>query len=430
MTDTIAALASGRPPAALAIIRISGPAALGVVQQLAGRVPPARRLSLCRLHHDGQLLDEAMVAVFPGPASASGEDLAELHLHGGPAVVAGVLDAVTAQPGVRLAEPGEYTRRAFANGRMDLAQVEGLADLVSAETASQRDQALALAGGALGRLADGWRERCLLVLAEAEAGLDFAEDEADVAERLDEAARHQLLAMADELAGLIADSARAMRIRDGLTIAVTGPPNVGKSSIVNALAMRDVAIVTAIAGTTRDAIEVPIDLGGVAAVLIDTAGLRDTDDPVEAIGIARARQRAATADLVLAVASADAPEWPDNATGLRLLNKCDLAAPAVPAGVLRVSAATGAGLPELRDTLSAWAHNALRPGEPALLSHARHRAAFADAESALRNAATASEPVLRAEALRAAAHAFGRIAGRIGVDDVLDRIFSRFCIGK
>lgn len=429
MTDTIAALASGRPPAALAIIRISGPAAFAVVQQLAGRVPPPRRLSLCRLHHDGQLLDEALVAVFPGPASASGEDLAELHLHGGPAVVAGVLDAVTAQPGVRLAEPGEYTRRAFANGRMDLTQVEGLADLVSAETASQRDQALALAGGALGRLADQWRDRCLNVLAEAEAGLDFAEDEADVAERLDEAARDQLADMADELAALIADSARAMRIRDGLTIAVTGPPNVGKSSLVNALAMRDVAIVTAIPGTTRDAIEVPIDLNGVAAVLIDTAGLRDTDDPVEAIGIARARARAASADLVISVASAEAPQWTGDGA-LRLLNKCDLAAPDVPPDVLAVSATTGAGLPALRDWLSHWAHNLIRPGEPALLSHARHRAAFADAESALGDAAMASEPVLRAEALRAAAHAFGRIAGRVGVDDVLDRIFSRFCVGK
>lgn len=429
MTDTIAALASGRPPAALAIIRISGPAAFAVVQQLAGRVPPPRRLSLCRLHHDGQLLDEALVAVFPGPASASGEDLAELHLHGGPAVVAGVLDAVTAQPGVRLAEPGEYTRRAFANGRMDLTQVEGLADLVSAETASQRDQALALAGGALGRRADQWRDRCLNVLAEAEAGLDFAEDEADVAERLDEAARDQLADMADELAALIADSARAMRIRDGLTIAVTGPPNVGKSSLVNALAMRDVAIVTAIPGTTRDAIEVPIDLNGVAAVLIDTAGLRDTDDPVEAIGIARARARAASADLVISVASAEAPQWTGDGA-LRLLNKCDLAAPDVPPDVLAVSATTGAGLPALRDWLSHWAHNLIRPGEPALLSHARHRAAFADAESALGDAAMASEPVLRAEALRAAAHAFGRIAGRVGVDDVLDRIFSRFCVGK
>lgn len=434
MTDTIAALASGRPPAALAVIRLSGPASFAAVQALAGRLPPPRRMSLCRLTHAGILLDEALVAIFPGPTSASGEDLAEFHLHGGPAVVAGVLAALTSLPGIRLAEPGEYTRRAFANGRMDLAQVEGLADLVSAETASQRDQALALAGGALGRLADQWRERCLMVLAEAEAGLDFAEDEADVAERLDEAARHQLLHMADELAALIADSARGARIRDGLTIAVTGPPNVGKSSLVNSLSMRDAAIVTPIAGTTRDSIEVPIDLAGIAAVLIDTAGLRDTSDPIEAEGIARARARAAAADLVISVASADAPSWPTPPTNgpaqLRLLNKSDLAQPTLPPGALAISAATGAGLPELRDWLTHWAQTTTRPGEPALLSHARHRAAFADAETALRDAAHAMEPVLRAESLRTAAYAFGRIAGRVGVDDVLDRIFSRFCIGK
>jgi tRNA modification GTPase len=434
MSDTIVALASGRPPAALAVIRISGPAAFTVVQALAGRLPTPRRMSLCRLRDPASavMLDTSLVAIFPGPGSASGEDLAELHLHGGAAVITGVLTAVTAITGVRLAEPGEYTRRAFANGRMDLTQVEGLADLVAAETASQRDQALALAGGALGRLADAWRNRCLDVLSQAEAGLDFAEDEADVAERLDEAARVQLLAMADELARLIADAARAARIRDGLTIAVTGAPNVGKSSLVNALAMRDVSIVTAIAGTTRDAIEVPIDLGGVAAMLIDTAGLRDTDDPVEAEGIARARRRAADADLVIVVASAEAPDWGDvPAAGLRLLNKADLSAAAdLPADALALSAKTGDGLLELRAWLTDWAHAATRPGEPALLAHARHRAAFVAAESALRDAADAPEPVLRAEALRAAAHAFGRIAGRIDVDDVLDRIFSRFCIGK
>jgi tRNA modification GTPase len=273
-----------------------------------------------------------------------------------------------------------------------------------------------------------------MVLSEAEAGLDFAEDEADVAERLDEAARHQLIAMADDLAALIADSACAMRIRDGLTIAVIGPPNVGKSSLVNALSMRDAAIVTPIAGTTRDTIEVPIDLSGIAAVLIDTAGLRDTSDPIEAEGIARARRRAAAADLVLSVTSADTPGWlqptGDGPPLLLVLNKCDLALPPLPRGALAVSATTGAGLGPLRSWLTHWAQTTTRPGEPALLSHARHRAAFADAETALRDAAFAPEPVLRAESLRSAAHAFGRIAGRVGVDDVLDRIFSRFCIGK
>jgi tRNA modification GTPase len=437
MTDTSAALASGRPPAAIAVIRISGPAAMAVTRQLAGTLPPPRRLSLRALNDpaSGALLDTALVVVFPGPATASGEDLTELHLHGGPAVVSGVLAAITSQPSVRLAEPGEFTRRAFRNGRMDLAQVEGLADLVSAETAVQRDQALALAGGALTRLADTWRERCLAILSEAEASLDFAEDEADVAARLDEAAREQLITIANELANILADATRAARIRDGLTIAVTGAPNVGKSSLVNALAMRDVAIVTAVAGTTRDALEVPLDLAGVAAVLIDTAGLRDTDDPVEAIGIARARARAAAADLVLCVITANdtatVPSLPTGTQSALVINKIDLGIQAtLPGDALAVSAETGEGLPALRMWLSNWARQAARPGEPALLSHARHRAAFADAEAALREAANADEPVLRAESLRIAAHAFGRIAGRIGVDDVLDRIFSRFCIGK
>ena len=230
MTDaTIAALASGRPPSAIAVIRISGPAAHDAVGALAGALPPPRRLSLRSLHDpgEGNLLDNALVVIFPGPNTATGEDLAELHLHGGPGVVAGVLSALTRQPGVRLAEPGEFTRRAFANGTMDLAQEEGLADLVAAETPSQRDQALALAGGALTSLAESWRARCLDVLAEAEAALDFAEEEADVAARLDEAAHRQLVAMADELAAILADSRRAARIRDGLNIAVSGAPNVG-----------------------------------------------------------------------------------------------------------------------------------------------------------------------------------------------------------
>jgi tRNA modification GTPase len=432
MADTIAALASGRPPSAIAVVRVSGPAAHHAVATLAGTLPPPRRLSLRALHDPatGMLLDSALVVIFPGPATASGEDLAELHLHGGPAVVSGVMAALTVQPGVRLAEPGEFTRRAFANGRMDLAQVEGLADLVAAETASQRAQALALAGGALTQLAEEWRARCLNVLAEAEAGLDFAEDEADVAARLDEAARHQLIAMADELAGVIMDAGRAARIRDGLAIAVTGAPNVGKSSLVNALAMRDVAIVTAIPGTTRDALEVPLDLGGVAATLIDTAGLRETEDPVEAEGIARARRKVQAADLVMTIVVPD--ELPDSpVAGLLVVNKADLGLPdELPLGAMACSALTGEGLSALRAWLVAWAQSITRPGEPALLAHARHRAAFVDAEIALRDAANAPEAVLRAESLRIAAHAFGRIAGRVDVEDVLDRIFSRFCIGK
>jgi tRNA modification GTPase len=309
-----------------------------------------------------------------------------------------------------------------------LAQVEGLADLIAAETAGQREQALALAGGALSRAADMWRSRCLDILAEAEAGLDFAEDEADVAARLNEAARAELLVLVAELRALLADAGRGARIRSGLMIAVSGPPNSGKSSLVNALSNRDAAIVTAIAGTTRDPIEVPLDLGGVAAVLIDTAGLRETDDPIEAEGIRRARARAAEADLVLHVVDIAPAELPSN--GLLVINKIDLVGATAPAGAMAVSATRGDGIVELRSWLANWAANVVRPGEPALLSHIRHQAAFADAADALGDAAATDDAVLRAEGLRFAARAFGRIAGRVDVDDVLDRIFSRFCIGK
>jgi tRNA modification GTPase len=430
--STIAALASGRPPVAVAIIRVSGPQAMAALTTLTGKpVPPPRRLSLRNVSDAaGTLLDRTLVAFFPGPATATGEDLAEFHLHGGTAVISGVLEALLALPGVRLAEPGEFTRRAFANGRLDLAEVEGLADLVAAETASQRSQALALAGGVLSRAADSWRERCLAILAEAEAGLDFAEDEADVAARLDEAARHQLLALVTELDRLLADSRRAARIREGLAIAVSGPPNVGKSSLVNALSARDAAIVTAIPGTTRDPIEVPLDLGGAAATLIDTAGLRDTDDPIEREGIARARARAEAADLVLHITDQAPASPPDS--GWLIINKTDLTPPPakLPLHSFATSAKTGAGIDTLRAALAAWAADVTRPGEPALLGHARHRAAFADAAAALAEAAASDDAVLRAEHLRRAVHAFGRVAGRVDVDDVLDRIFSRFCIGK
>ncbi len=431
--DTIAALASGPPPAAISVIRISGPGAFASLAALTGSVaPPPRRLSLRKLIDpaDGTPLDNALVVAFPGPATASGEDLVELHLHGGVAVVSGVLAALTARSNVRLAEPGEFTRRAFANGRMDLTQVEGLADLVAAETSSQRRAALALAGGVLSRAADEWRSRCLDILAEAEAGLDFAEEEADVAERLSEIARAQLLALVAELDALIADSGRGARIRNGLTIAVSGAPNVGKSSLVNALTNSDAAIVTAIAGTTRDPIEVSLDLDGVAAVLIDTAGLRETDDPIEAEGIRRARLRAESADLVIHLVD----QWPGEIpeTGLLVVNKIDLLGSrgAAPGMVRFVSALRGDGIAELRRWLANWANHATRPAEPPLLAHARHRAAFADAAAALTEAAQRDDSVLRAEALRHAARAFGRIAGRVDVDDVLDRIFSRFCIGK
>ena len=430
---TIVALASGRPPSAVAIIRISGPDAWASVKALLpGNLPAPRHLSLRQLRdpQSSAPLDMALVVVFPGPATATGEALAELHLHGGPAVVSDVLSALTNQTGVRLAEAGEFTRRAFTNRRLDLAQVEGLADLIAAETSSQRRQALSLAGGALSRLADAWRTRIIAVLAEAEAGLDFAEDEADVAERIAEASSETLRGLADELDVLLYDAARAARIRDGLTIVVIGAPNVGKSSLVNALSMRDAAIVTPVAGTTRDPVEVSMNLAGVAATLIDTAGLRDTDDPVEQEGIRRARARAENADLVLHVVEPAHAQTVDRSNTWLIANKNDLAADLHPKANFSVSALTGDGLPALRAALGDWAQHIARPGEPALIAHARHRAAFADAAVAVRAAADTRDDVLRAEDLRSAAHALGRIAGRVDVDDVLDRIFSQFCIGK
>jgi tRNA modification GTPase len=436
MTEaTIAALATGRPPAAIAVIRVSGSKAFEALASLTGApLPPPRRMALHMLRdpRTGLVLDHALIVGFPGPASASGEDLAELHLHGGSAVIAGVLDALLAQPGIRLAEPGEFTRRAFANGRLDLAEVEGLADLVAAETAAQRDQALMLSGGALGRAAEAWRSRCIETLAEAEAALDFAEDESDVAERLQERAAADIVALVAEIDMLLEDAQRGRRLREGLSIAIIGAPNAGKSSLLNALSVTDAAIVTAIPGTTRDPVEVALDLGGVAAVLVDTAGLRDTDDPVEAEGIRRARLRAAQADLVLHLIGADSPGLGvEPVAGVVVVNKIDLGVPSwAPHEAHLVSATQGQGIAALRGFLAEWAKNIVRPGEPALLSHARHREAFADAAESLRDAAMQRDPVLRAESLRLAARALGRIAGRVDVEDVLDHIFSRFCIGK
>jgi tRNA modification GTPase len=431
MASTIVALASGRPPSAIAVLRLSGPASLRALQNLTdGPALAPRRLTLRKLIEPGTgaLLDRALVVFFPGPASVTGEDLVELHLHGGPAVVNGVLGALLQLPGLRLAEAGEFTRRAFSHQRMTLDEVEGLADLISAETESQRIQALALSGGALGRVADAWRDRCLTVLAEAEAGLDFAEDEADVAERLDERTAVELAGMAAELEAQLADSRRAERIRDGLTIVVSGPPNVGKSTIINALSQKDASIVTAVPGTTRDIIEVHVDLDGIACTLIDTAGLRETDDPIEAEGIRRARARAADCDLLVHVRDDPLASWPD--AGLKLLNKHDLHQAQAPDGGLAISAASGDGVRPLRDYLADWAQETLRPGEPALLAHMRHRQAFEEAATALRDAASSMVPELRAEALRMATRAFGKISGKVAVDDVLDIIFSRFCVGK
>jgi tRNA modification GTPase len=310
---TIVALASGRPPAAIAVIRLSGPQAAETVQALCGRLPPPRRASLTRFRdpHSGDTLDQGLALFLPGPGSPTGEDVAEFHVHGGRAVVAAMLAALTALPGVRLAEPGEFTRRAFFAGRMDLAAVEGLADLVAADTDAQRRQALAQASGALGARVGLWRSHILEARALAEASLDFA-DEDDVAADALEQARAGAAALRGDIAAALAASAGGERLREGFRVVVLGPPNAGKSSLVNALARREVAIVTEEAGTTRDLIEVHLDLGGWPVVVTDTAGLRKAAGRIEAEGIRRALARAEDADLVLWLSPADAPEEPPN----------------------------------------------------------------------------------------------------------------------
>lgn len=438
--DTIFALASGAGRAAIAVLRISGPETRGVLATLAGGVPAPRMASLRRLRdpRDGDLLDEALVLWFPGPRSFTGEDSAELHLHGGRAVVAGVAEALVAT-GARPAEPGEFTRRAFVNGRLDLTAAEGIADLIEAETAAQRRQALRQAGGALGRTYAGWAERLARLLARQEAFIEFEEE--DLPEDLDAQVATEAAALRAEIAAHLAAGTRSERLREGLCFAILGAPNVGKSSLLNALAGREAAIVSARAGTTRDVVEVMLDLGGVPVTLADTAGLRESADEIEAEGIRRALRRAEEAELVVAVFAADAA--PDAATldllaragstALVVVNKCDLAAP--PATIagrapVGVAARTGAGLDALRARLAEAAEERAGLTAAAGLTRPRHRAALEEGLRWLDALPEAPLPELRAEALRAAWQALGRITGRVGVEAILDLVFGEFCIGK
>jgi tRNA modification GTPase len=434
--DTICALASGAGRAGVAVIRISGPSAKALLVQLCGSLPQERRASLRKLSHCGALLDRGLVLWMPGPCSFTGEDMAELHVHGGRAVVARVLDAVLAGSGVRLAEAGEFANRAFANGKLDLTEVEGLADLINAETEAQARQALAQAEGSARALYEGWREQLLRALALTEAGLDFADEgdvAADVAVEADALAAKLLAAMTAHLA-----DRRGERLRDGFRVVIAGAPNAGKSSLLNALARRDVAIVSEEAGTTRDVIEVHLDLAGLPVIVTDTAGLREAEGTVEKEGIKRALARMQDADLVLWVVDATAPQWkpispqiPAKIPQITVLNKIDLA-PSVTGGDLVLSAATDAGLAALVGLLTDRAQAALSASEGSVVvTRARHRAELQGAVAALerfRNEAMA--PELKAEELRAAAQHFGRLTGRIDVEEVLGALFSEFCIGK
>ena len=423
LSDTIYALSSGAPPAAIAVVRISGPQADAALEALAGRLPEPRVATLAELRVDGQVLDKALVIRFHGPHSATGEDVAELHLHGGRAVVASVQAALAALPGLRAAEPGEFTRRAFENGRIDLAEAEGLADLLAAETETQRRAALALAGGELSRQVEAWESRLLALSAQLEAALDFA-DEADVGE-LPDGFEVELEALSGELDAWLARPP-AERLKDGVRVVIAGPPNSGKSSLLNALTGRDAAIISAIPGTTRDLVEAPVALAGAPFLLVDTAGLRDSDDAIETIGVARARDSLAAADLILWLGDPEA--CPDRERSILVQPMMDLDPPAREADIC-VSSQTGSGLTELIRLLIQRS-TALLPAENEVALNARQRAALVDAAAWVGEAREASDSLIVAEAFRQARVALDRITGRAGVEDMLDALFGRFCIGK
>ncbi|MDO8900724.1 MAG: tRNA uridine-5-carboxymethylaminomethyl(34) synthesis GTPase MnmE [Phenylobacterium sp.] len=434
MSDTIYAPATAPGRAAVAVVRLSGPQAGDALKKLGGRLPAPRRAALRRLRDGtGALLDEALALWFPGPASYTGEDSVELHLHGGPAVVAGVLGALSAL-GLRLAEPGEFTRRAFENGRLDLAQAEGVADLIEAETDAQRRQALDQVGGRLSGAQTRWRESMIEALAVFEAAVDFPDEEipADVARR----AAPVLTPLVAELRAAAAETERGEKVRSGYRIALMGAPNAGKSTLLNALARREAAIVTATAGTTRDIIEVPLILAGYKVILADTAGLRDTEDEIEAEGVRRAQAWGAGADLRIWLRDGvtetleSLPGRPEPGD-LILVTKRDLGA-AIASGEGR---AFSAKLPEdltwLEEALADRVSTALGGAEPPAATRLRHRELLAEAVRRLERAAGPEvEPELAAEDVRLAARALDRITGRIGAEDVLDRVFSSFCIGK
>ena len=423
---TIFALSSGAPPAGVGVIRLSGPGAQGALQALAGRIPEPRRASLARLRDGaGALLDEALVLWFPGPNTATGEDLAEFHCHGGRAVIAAVERALSALPGLRRAEPGEFTRRAFANGRIDLAEAEGLGDLLSAETELQRAAALANAGGALSRQVEGWRERVLGLSAEVEGVLDFS-DEEDSAD-LPECFTWNIAALAGELHEWLARP-RSERLGEGFRVVLAGPPNAGKSTLFNALIESEAAITSPIAGTTRDVIERAVAIGGVPFAFVDTAGLREAAqaDEIEAIGIDRAKGELARADMVLWLGPEG--EGPDGAWEIAAQADREGFTPKQ-AARFTVSATTGEGLAALKLALVEAARDALpKPGEAAL--NARQHARLSEAAEAMNGARNLSDPLLVAEELRRTRLAFDRLIGRATTEDMLDTLFGRFCIGK
>jgi len=436
--QTIYALSSGRPPTAIAIVRVSGPNAGIALERLAKTLPVPRMAMHVLLTDDKRdPIDDAVVLWFPGPASATGEDVAEFHIHGGRAVLVALFAALASIDGLRPAEPGEFTRRAFENGKLDLTEAEGLDDLIHADTDRQRKQALRQLKGLLGDRARNWRQQIIEALALVEVGIDFS-DEGDVSAELMAPALEKAAALRSEMEIVLAAQGRSERLRDGLVVAIAGQPNVGKSTLMNQLARRDVAIVSPHAGTTRDVIEVQLELDGYPVTVIDTAGIRETADPVEEEGVRRARARAGEADLVLWLmdsadaahpegwlASGDAPVW-------LIRTKTDIAPGEVNGGAMSISATRGDGLPELMSALVDFASQYFGQGEAGVITRDRQRNLLQRTMELLRHAALSAQQgdELVAEDLRAAAYQLGRLLGRVDVEDILDSIFRDFCIGK
>ncbi|MCA1412441.1 tRNA uridine-5-carboxymethylaminomethyl(34) synthesis GTPase MnmE [Bradyrhizobium sp. NBAIM20] len=446
--QTIFALSSGRAPSAIAVVRVSGAQAGLVLIALAGRLPAPRQASR-RLLRDGagQPIDDAVVLWFPGPASATGEDVAEFHVHGGRAVLAALFAAISDIPNTRAADPGEFTRRAFENGKLDLTEAEGLDDLIHADTDRQRRQALRQLQGLLGDRARDWRERIIEASALIEAGIDFS-DEGDVPAELRAPAVKAIRALHDEITKVLAAQGHSERLREGLVVAIAGEPNVGKSTLINQLARREVAIVSPHAGTTRDVIEVQLDLDGYPVTVIDTAGIRETDDPVEQEGVRRARARAEDADLVLWLVeggqavdpdtirsrgtSADGAASPGGSVWI-VRNKIDLGrGEGARPSEFGISASRGDGIPDLIEALVKFASEFFGTTEGAMVTRARQRELLSRASDSLRRSLDLVDhgEELAAEELRAAAYALGRLLGRVDVEDVLGAIFQKFCIGK
>jgi tRNA modification GTPase len=449
--QTIFALSSGRPPAAIAIVRVSGPEAGAALVSLAGNIPVPRMATRALLRDANQQpIDDAVVLWFSGPASATGEDVAEFHVHGGRAVLAALFAALSNFENMRAAEPGEFTRRAFENGKLDLTEAEALDDLIHADTELQRRQALRQLKGVLGDRARDWRAQIIEASALIEAGIDFS-DEGDVSADLIAPARAKINTLLGEIEEVLAAQGQSERLREGLVVAIAGPPNVGKSTLMNALARREVAIVSPHAGTTRDIIEIQLDLDGYPVTMIDTAGIRATDDPVEQEGVRRARARAAEADLVLWIVDTEpasdwlgvgAPRWivrnkidlPGAASGEQNPSSRETADSSQRAGGagFRISASGGDGIPELIAALVSFAKDYLGSGSGGLIGRTRQRQLLQKTAASLRcsMAVLGEGEEFAAEELRLAADSLGRLLGRVDVEDILGVIFSTFCIGK